>query len=81
MCETEYLLFKFKCPDLATIALGSALILTAPTAQAQGLAGPYLAAVQASYRNDYVTAAQFFTEAVANASERPVERLGRCGTR
>ena len=69
MCETEYLLFKFKCPDLATIALGSALILTAPTAQAQGLAGPYLAAVQASYRNDYVTAAQFFTEAVANDLE------------
>jgi len=33
-------------------------------AQAQGLAGPYLAAVQASYRNDYVTAAQFFSEAV-----------------
>ncbi len=62
-------MFKFKCPDLATIAFGSALLLTAPMApiaQAQGLAGPYLAAVQASYRNDYVTAAQFFTQAVAS---------------
>jgi len=59
-------LFKFKCPGLVTIAFGSALLLTGPLAQAQGIAGPYLAAVQASYRNDYVTAAQFFTEAVAS---------------
>lgn len=57
-------MFKFKCPGLTSFVLGSALILTSPSAQSQGLAGPYLAAVQASYRNDYVTAAQFFTEAV-----------------
>ncbi len=59
-------MFKFKCPGLAAIVLGSALTLTVPVVtQAEGLAGPYLAAVQASYRNDYVTAAQFFTQAVA----------------
>jgi len=61
-------LFKFNCPGLTAIAFGSSLILSAPLgaslASAQGLAGPYLAAVQASYRNDYVTAAKFFSEAV-----------------
>ena len=61
-------MLKFNCSRLMAIALGSALTLTAPVlaqpVAAQGLAGPYLAAVQASYRNDYVTAAQFFSEAV-----------------
>ena len=47
---------------LALSAVGSA-------AYADGLAGPYLAAVQASYRNDYASAAKFFNDAVSQDTE------------
>lgn len=40
-------------------------------ATGQGLAGPYLAAVQASYRDDYVTAARYFVQAVAQDPQNP----------
>ena len=50
---------------LALAAATVAMVALAPTAptRAQGLAGPYLAGVSASYDNDYAAAARFFAEA------------------
>lgn len=50
---------------VSAIAVSTAVSFAPVPASADGLAGPYLAAIQASYRNDYQTAAQFFTKAVA----------------
>ena len=62
----ECLLFKPKSPLVMAAALASTLWMPTISAKAEGLAGPYLAAIQASYRNDYVSAAQYFTSAVAS---------------
>ena len=59
-------MFKIKWPSLAAVAVGTIVGFTSVSAAyAQGLAGPYLAAVQASFRNDYVSAAKYFSEALA----------------
>jgi tetratricopeptide (TPR) repeat protein len=53
---------------LATIlrraALAAALALPVAPVAAQGLAGPYLAAMQADFRNDYTAAAEYFARAM-----------------
>ncbi len=56
-------------PTLRSLTLAAALLGVGAPASSQGLAGPYLAAVQASYRNDYAKAAQYFTQAVAGDQE------------
>ncbi len=58
-------MFKINCPNIVAIALGSFVSLSSVPALGQGLAGPYLAAIQASFRNDYVSAADYFSEALA----------------
>lgn len=55
----------------AALALTLALTLAPQTAPADGLAGPYLAAMQATFRDDYNTAARYFTEALAQDPDNP----------
>jgi tetratricopeptide (TPR) repeat protein len=45
--------------------LGLALLSAAPAAGAASLAGPYLAAMQADFRNDYVLASRYYGRALA----------------
>ncbi len=45
--------------------LGLALLSAAPAAHAASLAGPYLAAMQADFRNDYVAASRYYGRALA----------------
>jgi tetratricopeptide (TPR) repeat protein len=45
--------------------LGLAFLSVAPAAGAASLAGPYLAAMQADFRNDYVTASRYYGRALA----------------
>lgn len=55
----------------ATLLFAAALTAMPVATTAQGLAGSYLAAVQASYRNDYVTAAEYFERASARDPANP----------
>ncbi len=45
--------------------LGLALLAVAPAAYAASLAGPYLAAMQADFRNDYAAASRYYGRALA----------------
>ncbi len=49
--------------------VASAMAMAAGTAGAQGLAGPYLAASQADFRNDYDAAAGYYAQALLRSPE------------
>lgn len=55
----------------AYLALTLCLSLPPVAAVSEGIAGPYLAAVQATYRNDYTTAAEYFVQASAHDPGNP----------
>lgn len=59
---------RLRAAALALLLAGAAL-LPAGGAGAQGLAGPYLAAMQADFRNDYVAAAEHYARALARDPE------------
>lgn len=54
---------------LQASAVALTMALTAPSAGAQGLAGPYLAGSQADLRNDYTAAAHYYDDAIRAATE------------
>ncbi len=54
---------RLRTAVLALLIAGAALLPAA--AGAQGLAGPYLAAMQADFRNDYAAAARYYARALA----------------
>lgn len=56
---------------LLTAITAAFLIVPPLPAVGKGLAGAYLAAIQASYRNDYVEAARYFVEASAFDPDNP----------
>lgn len=58
------MLHRLRAGLSAAAILASSSFLAAPV-YSDGLAGPYLAAIQASYQNDYRTAARFFAQAVS----------------
>lgn len=64
-------MFKSYLHALRSTCVGLGIMLASTTAQADGLAGPYLAAVQASYQYDYVSAARYFSQAVARDNDNP----------
>ena len=51
--------------------VGTTAPVVAPTATAQNVAGPYLAATQANFRNDYAAAARYYSEAAAEDADNP----------
>jgi len=55
----------------AVLVAAALSLVIVPSAQSQNLAGPYLAAKQASYNNDYLAAARLFTEAIAADPDNP----------
>jgi predicted Zn-dependent protease len=57
---------------MAVLGLCLAVSLPPLGANAQGLAGPYLAAIQADIRNDYEAAARFYPQALAADPKNPV---------
>ncbi|MBN2907525.1 MAG: tetratricopeptide repeat protein [Rhodobacteraceae bacterium] len=60
-------------PRLSALALGlAALCLAAPLKAQEGLAGPYLAARQASMFSDYRTAAEYYGMALARDPSNPM---------
>ena len=61
-----------KASSLRALFLSVGLMSGAPAALGDGLAGPYLAALQATYHGDYVAAARYFGQA---AEEDPENAL------
>ncbi len=56
---------------LAAASLAVLAAFQAPAARANGVAGPYLAAVQADIQNDYRAAAEYYQEAMLYAPAKP----------